>query len=210
MASLALIAFAVYLALAFGLRSWLQARRTGSTGFKGVHGRPGSPEWLAGVLFVVALVIGAAAPVLALVGVVEPIGALDHTPVHVAGIVLFSGGLAATLIAQVAMGESWRIGVDNSERTDLVTGGAFAIVRNPIFAAMLPTSLGLALMVPSWVALVGLTALFVALELQVRVVEEPYLLRTHGRDYVAYASSVGRFVPGMGRLESRPQPATEL
>lgn len=210
MATLALIAFAVYLALAFGLRSWLQARRTGSTGFKGVSGRVGSPEWLAGVLFVVALVIGVAAPVLALLDVVEPIGALDRAPVHLVGAVLFVVGLTATLAAQVAMGESWRIGVDSSERTELVTGGAFAIVRNPIFSAMLPTSLGLALMVPSWVALAGLAALFVALELQVRVVEEPYLLRTHGRGYAAYASRVGRFVPGMGRLASRAQPATEL
>lgn len=210
MATLALIAYAAYLSLAFGLRSWLQARRTGSTGFKGVHGRPGSPEWLAGVLFVVALVIGAAAPVLALLDAVEPIATLDRTPVHAAGIVLFVGGLAATLAAQVAMGESWRIGVDASERTDLVTGGPFSIVRNPIFSAMLPTSIGLVLMVPSWVALAGLAALFVALELQVRVVEEPYLLRTHGRHYAAYASSVGRFVPGAGLLDSQSQPATEL
>jgi len=210
MATLALVAYAVYLVLAFGVRSWLQARRTGSTGFKGVHGRPGAPEWLAGVLFVVALVIGVAAPVLALLGAVEPIRALDRTPVHVGGIVLFVGGLAATLAAQVAMGESWRIGVDSTEHIDLVTAGPFSIVRHPIFSAMLPTSLGLALMVPSWVALGGLVALFVALELQVRVVEEPYLLRTHGRRYAAYASRVGRFVPGAGRLESRSQPATEL
>ena len=41
------------------------------------------------------------------------------------------------------------------------------------------------------------------LELQVRSVEEPYLLRTHGDAYRAYASRVGRFVPGIGRLASR-------
>lgn len=129
MATVALIAYAVYLALAFGVRSWLQARRTGSTGFRGINGSVGSAEWLAGVLFVVALVIGVAAPVLALLQAVEPIGALDRRPAHIAGIVLFVGGLAATLAAQVAMGESWRIGVDRSERTDLVTDGPFSIVR---------------------------------------------------------------------------------
>ena len=52
-----------------------------------------------------------------------------------------------------------------------MTDGPFSLARNPIFAAMLPTSLGLALMVPSWVAFVGVVALFVALELQVRIVE---------------------------------------
>lgn len=199
MAVVALIAYGLYLALAFGVRTWLQVRRTGSSGFKGVSGKVGSAEWLAGVLFVVALLVGAAAPVLALADVVEPIASLDKTAVHVVGIALFVCGLLGTLAAQAAMGESWRIGVDRAERTDLVTDGPFALVRNPIFAAMLPTSLGLALMVPSWVALGGLAALFVALELQVRIVEEPYLLQTHGERYGDYAARVGRFVPGLGR-----------
>ena len=39
-------------------------------------------------------------------------------------------------------------------------------------------------------------------QLQVRVVEEPYLLATHGKTYAAYAARVGRFVPGAGRLHT--------
>jgi protein-S-isoprenylcysteine O-methyltransferase Ste14 len=202
MATVALIAYALYLALAFGLRTVLQLRTTGSSGFSGISGRPGSAEWTGGVLFVVALVLGMAAPLLALVGVAAPIDELDSPAGHAAGIVLFAVGLAGTLVAQVAMGSAWRIGVDASERTELVTDGPFAWVRNPIFSAMLPTSLGLVLMVPSAVALVGLLALIVALQLQVRVVEEPYLLRAHGEAYRAYAARVGRFVPGVGRLRS--------
>ena len=200
MAVLALIAYGLYLGLAFGVRTWLQIRQTGSSGFKGVSGKIGSPEWVAGVLFVIALIVGATAPVLALADVVEPIAPLDKTAVHVIGIALFVIGLAGTLAAQVSMGKSWRIGVDKAERTDLVTNGPFAIVRNPIFAAMLPTSLGLVLMVPSWVAITGLAALFVALELQVRVVEEPYLRHVHGDRYGDYAATVGRFLPGVGCL----------
>ena len=98
------------------------------------------------------------------------------------------------------MGTSWRIGVDPGERTELVTNGPFALVRNPIFAAMLPTALGLTLLVPSWIAIAGFVGLLVALELQVRVVEEPHLLRVHGASYASYAARVGRFVPGLGRL----------
>jgi len=202
MAALALVAYVLYMALAFGLRTVIQLRRTGSSGFEGISGRPGSAEWLAGVLFVVAVAVGFAAPLLALTAVVEPIGALDTTAVHVAGTVLFVVGLAGTLAAQVSMGESWRVGVDESTTTEMVTGGAFAIVRNPIFAAMLPASTGLALMVPSVVALGGLVALAVALELQVRVVEEPYLRRVHGSSYAHYATRVGRFLPGIGRLRA--------
>src|SRR5687767_14552860 len=148
----ALGCYALYLALAFGLRSAIQLRRTGSTGFKGLSGATGSLEWSAGVLFGVALLIGVLAPALDVSNALEPIGAIDGPAAHAAGLVLFGLGLAATLHAQLAMGESWRVGVDETETTDLVTGGPFAVVRNPIFAAMIPTSLGLAFMVPNLVA----------------------------------------------------------
>ena len=146
-----------------------------------------------------ALTVGAAAPVLALLDLVEPIAALDTTPAHAVGLVLAVAGIGGTFYAQMAMGSSWRIGVDPEERTQLVTTGPFALVRNPIYAAMLPTALGLALLVPSWVALVGLAGLAVGLELQVRVVEEPYLRQVHGDAFATYAARVGRFVPGIGR-----------
>jgi protein-S-isoprenylcysteine O-methyltransferase Ste14 len=137
-----------------------------------------------------------------LLDVVEPVDALDVTAAHAAGIALAIAGIAATFYAQVAMGASWRIGVDPGERTALVTSGPFALVRNPIFAAMLPTALGLTLLVPSWIAIAGFVGLVVALELQVRVVEEPYLRQAHGEGYVAYAARVGRFLPGVGRLRA--------
>jgi protein-S-isoprenylcysteine O-methyltransferase Ste14 len=205
MTILALVLYAIYLALAFGLRTVIQLRRTGKSGFHGLGGRPLSPEWLAGVGFALALILGVAAPVLALADVVEPIDVLNARAMHAVGAVLAIAGIAATLYAQVAMGTSWRIGVDHTERTELVTTGPFALVRNPIFSAMLPTALGLTLLVPSVVAIVGLVGLFVALELQVRVVEEPYLRATHGQAYTGYAARVGRFAPGVGttRASSR-------
>jgi len=35
-------------------------------------------------------------------------------------------------------------------------------------------------------------------QLQVRLIEEPYLHRIHGSGYVDYISRVGRFLPGIG------------
>jgi len=199
---LALGLYTLYLALAFGFRTWLQLRRTGNSGFKGISGRPGSREWTAGVLFIVAIAIGVAAPVLDVTDVMDPRDVLDSAGVRATGVALFLTGLIATLYAQIAMGESWRIGVDEREQTDLVTTGPFALVRNPIFAGMLPASLGLVLLVPNTVALIGLAALVLALEIQVRLVEEPYLLSRHGDAYRQYAARVGRFVPGLGRLHA--------
>lgn len=103
------------------------------------------------------------------------------------------------------MGDSWRVGVDPVERTTLVTDGPFQLVRNPIFTAMLTTAAGLALMAPNGLALGGAVGLLLGLELQVRLVEEPYLMRVHGDSYQRYASRVGRFVPRAGCLPSGRQ-----
>lgn len=201
---LALSLYVAFIAVAFGLRTAIQVRRTGSSGVHRLSGPPGSAEWLAGVGFFVALGLGFAAPLLALLGVVEPIGTLDTAALHVAGAALAIAGIVATFLAQLAMGASWRVGVDPEERTALVTDGPFALVRNPIFSAMLPATLGLVLLVPSWIALLAFAGLLAAIELQVRAVEEPYLLRTHGTAYADYAMRVGRFAPAVGRLNDGP------
>jgi protein-S-isoprenylcysteine O-methyltransferase Ste14 len=205
----ALLLFVVYLAVGFGLRTWLHVRRTGDTGFRGLSGRPGSPEWWAGILFAVAVAAGLLGPVTALVGL-EPVKVLTPPGIEVAGLLLAGVGLLGTILTQVAMGTSWRIGVDETERTELVTSGPFAWVRNPIFTAMAVTGSGLALMVPNAVALAGALLLLVALQLQVRVVEEPYLFRVHGDAYAAYAARTGRFVPGIGRLATIPAGAGKV
>ena len=52
---------------------------------------------------------------------------------------------------------------------------------------------------PTAAGLAGLLVLLVALELQVRGVEEPYLRAVHGSHYRAYEAEVGRFLPALGR-----------
>jgi protein-S-isoprenylcysteine O-methyltransferase Ste14 len=169
----------------------------------GISGAAGSVEWWGGLLFVAALLAGGAAPVVELTDVVEPIGALDTTAVQIAGLVLYALGLAICVGAQLAMGASWRIGVDESERTDLVTDGPFAIVRNPIYSGVIPLVAGLTLLAPNPIAIAAFFTLVAAFEIQVRLVEEPHLLRAHDPAYREYASRVGRFVPGIGLLRVR-------
>lgn len=196
---LALALLALYLALTFGVRTWLQLRRTGKTGFHGLSGPVFSPAWLGGVLFVVAMALSIAAPLAEWYGLVAPLfEPCDDLLAIGEGVVLL--GIFLTFGAQQEMGASWRIGVRAGERTRLVTAGAFALVRNPIFSAMLLTGLGFALLLPNPLTVAGLGTLLLAVELQVRGAEEPHLLRVHGDDYRAYARRVGRFVPGLGRL----------
>ncbi|SDE91364.1 Protein-S-isoprenylcysteine O-methyltransferase Ste14 [Blastococcus fimeti] len=195
MTVVALVLYLAALVVLFGVRSWVQHRRTGSSGFHGISGTPADAGWWGGVLFVAAIVLGLAGPLLAVVGVVP---ASPPLAVQVAGLLVALAGFAATLAAQTGMGASWRIGVDPGERTELVTTGVFAHVRNPIFTAMVAAQLGVVLMVPTWVSVLALGALGVAVQVQVRAVEEPYLRSVHGAAYDTYAAATGRFVPGLG------------
>lgn len=193
MSALALALFTIYLALAFGLRVLTHLRLTGSSGFKGVSRQSGSVEWFGRILFVASLALHLAAPLLDLTGVVSLL--FVPGPYGWLGAALVTLGAVGTLAAQGSTGASWRIGVEESERTELVTRGPFA--------AMIPTSLGMALMIPNIAAIAALLSLATAIELQVRFVEEPYLIRIHGQTYLDYASQTGRFVPNVGRLRHR-------
>jgi protein-S-isoprenylcysteine O-methyltransferase Ste14 len=203
MSTVALVLYTVALVVVFGLRSWVQRRRTGSTGFRGFTGTPADAGWWGGVLFVAAIVLALAGLILAVTGVVD---AEPPVAVQVCGLLLALAGFAATLAGQVGMGSSWRVGVDPAERTDLVTTGVFRHVRNPVFSAMVAAQTGVVLMVPTWVTGLALVALVAAVELQVRAIEEPYLLAMHGPAYDAYAARAGRFVPGIGRTTVRSMP----
>jgi protein-S-isoprenylcysteine O-methyltransferase Ste14 len=200
---LALALWALFGLTAVVARVLIHWRRTGTTGVRGISGKVGSAEWFGGVAFVAATVLGVAAPVLDEVDLVDPIGGLDGVGTQVAGVVLYVVGLAGLLWSQRALGRSWRIGVDESERTALVTHGPYELVRNPIYTAMTAVFCGLALIVPSVVAFASVVLLVIALELQTRLVEEPYLVIAQGEPYAGYAQRAGRFLPGVGRLDPR-------
>jgi protein-S-isoprenylcysteine O-methyltransferase Ste14 len=205
MPALGLALLALYGFLAFGVRMVVQVCRTGSTGFKGLRGASGSVERIGGSLFAIAIGLCVAGPALQLADALNAVQALDGDVANILGAVLASLGIVVTAVAQFAMGDAWRIGVDPSECTELVTHGPFSVARNPIFAAMIPSFTGIALLAPNAVTIAGAILLMVALELQTRLVEEPYLLAVHGKQYAIYAIQVGRFLPGIGclRLKSK-------
>jgi protein-S-isoprenylcysteine O-methyltransferase Ste14 len=195
---LALALFATMFLVIFVARTAVQKRRTGDSGIRagGLEASPGSIEWWAGWMLVAALVAAVAAPIAEMAGLAPWI---DATWVRAFGAAIAVVGIAATFLAQLSMGDQWRIGIDADEETDLVISGAFAVVRNPIFSAMILAYVGLALMVPNPISVAGVALLVAAVELQVRSVEEPYLRRVHPVTYPAYVERVGRLIPLVGR-----------
>lgn len=110
-----------------------------------------------------------------------------------AGFVLLLIALAWVLIAQNHMKKSWRIGIDEDVRTDLVQTGLFKISRNPIFLGMRIMLLGLFLIIPNALTLIVLIVGELLTQIQVRL-EEEFLARTHGESYLAYQRQVRRWI----------------
>lgn len=201
MAVVALVLIGIWMAVVAGLRTLLHLRRTGSADVISLRRHPpGSAQWWAGLLAVAGLGAMVAAPVAELLG--WPL-LFDWTPLRVAGAVLVVAGIAVAFVAQLEMGESWRADVDPDTRTPLVTTGLYRFVRNPIFSATGVIWAGLVLLVPNVLSLVMLVAFVAAIEVQVRLAEEPYLRRVHGTSWTGYATRTGRFVPGLGREAPR-------
>lgn len=103
----------------------------------------------------------------------------------------------ATRACWRTMGAHWRMGIDPSERTALVTDGAFAYVRHPIYALSQAMMLATVLAIPSpLLILAGL--LHIGLMQWEAAREEKHLLQIHGQPYVEYCQRVGRFIPRPG------------
>ena len=185
----------IYAALTIGLRALIQRQRTGSYGMNGMRANASAAERCAGVLLALAVVAGVAG---CLVDTLHLVGSKPW-PTRRVGLTVSLVGIVATFLAQLAMGDSWRIGVNHEERTTLVTGGPYGHVRNPIYTAMLVTTLGVASMVPNGLTCLAFVLMLAGLEVQVRLVEEPYLAQRHGESFRAYTKTVGRFLPGIGR-----------
>ncbi|GLB98033.1 methyltransferase family protein [Mycobacterium kiyosense] len=205
MAVAVLVLFASMMLVIGAGRRQIQLHRTGDSGNRRTWRPDGSLEWWAlATADLGYLTLGLGAPVADLAGL-APIPVLDEPVVAGFGVAVAVLGIMWTLAAQLSLGASWRIGIDGAEHTDLVTHGSFRVVRNPIFAAVIVTFLGMTLMVPNLVSLAGAVVTVIGVQVQVRFAEEPYLRRIHGAAYTEYASHVGRFLPGIGRLHTEHQ-----
>ena len=96
-------------------------------------------------------------------------------------------------IAQSHMANSWRIGIDEKNKVELVTRGLFSISRNPIFLGVMIAKMGLFLIIPNAFTLLIVALLMVSINTQIRL-EEEFLTRSHGEDYENYLTKVRRWL----------------
>ena len=195
----ALTLYVLFLLFAVGGRIVLQYRRTGDHGIRPETWKSSSRiVALAGPLLGGSLLANLVLACLDAAGWLEP--QVDLGPAAAwAGAVVGIGGILTTIVAQHQMGTAWRGGVDDFERTELVTRGLFARVRNPVYVGVLCLGLGVLLLLPHALVLLFLALQFLAIDINVRRLEEPHLRRLHGAAYEAYLRRAGRYLPKIVR-----------
>ena len=88
----------------------------------------------------------------------------------------------------------------------VVRGGAYGVVRNPMYLANLAIVVGSGLLFQSWFLFGWAAILCVAFHLFVISYEEPTLTRLFGDDYETYRRHVGRWIPHLPRPEAGAPP----
>jgi protein-S-isoprenylcysteine O-methyltransferase Ste14 len=186
MGYLAIGLLALFGIFCLGVRTWMHVRQTGRSPFLdgGASGK-------------VAMLGFSVLPTLAIVADFRDAlpRLVDNPAVGLVGAALALAGIVVTMWSQLAMGDSWRIGIDPEEHTTLVTTGPYRRVRNPIYTGMFAFVIGFALVIPNVIAIIGAIAVLGAIGYVVLRVEEPYLLAHHGLEFVQWKRTTGRFLP---------------
>ena len=122
-----------------------------------------------------------------------PMDYLQNETLTICGMAILTVSLIWTSAAQMNMQASWRVGIDEKQKTELVDTGIFHYSRNPIYLGMIATIIGLFLVTPNAFTVLLVVIGYVLIQIQVRL-EEEFLYRMHGQVYLDYKKSVRRFI----------------
>jgi protein-S-isoprenylcysteine O-methyltransferase Ste14 len=111
-----------------------------------------------------------------------------------AGFLVCLAGLAVCRAAQVALGRSWRVGIEENARTGLVTNGMYRLVRNPTYSGMFLLCAGIWIVLPTVLISYWILVFFIMMEFQVRC-EEEYLEKQYGDEFLDYKRRTRRYIP---------------
>lgn len=121
-----------------------------------------------------------------------PFWYLENSTLQYIGLGLLCLSLLLVWVAQSQMANSWRIGIDEKNQTELVTNGLFSVSRNPIFLGIMIANLGLFLVIPNAFTLLIVSLSTVSINTQIRL-EEAFLKNSHGKEYQDYLHQVRRW-----------------
>lgn len=124
------------------------------------------------------------------IGNVEMISQIYGT---VIGIVLLAINTAVSLASLVDLKDSWRVGVLEDQKTDLISSGIYRFTRNPYFLSYLFMFAAYTILLQNLI-LLGLSLVGFLLIHNMILKEEAHLSLVHGSSYRQYVNRVPRYI----------------
>ena len=122
-----------------------------------------------------------------------PISYLMKEVFMIVGLILIHLSLLWISVAQYQMSNSWRIGIDENNKTELITKGLFSYSRNPIFLGMIISVAGIFFILPNALTFFLILSTYIVIQIQIRL-EEEFLEKQHGQEYLSYKQTTKRLL----------------
>jgi protein-S-isoprenylcysteine O-methyltransferase Ste14 len=122
-----------------------------------------------------------------------PILYLDFQAIKITGVSVLLVSIVFVRFSQNQLRQSWRIGVDQSEKPQLITIGIYRKTRNPIAFGMILTLAGFFMVIPNAVTCSCLCVGLVLANLRIRI-EEAYLSESLGEEYEEYCKKTRKWI----------------
>jgi protein-S-isoprenylcysteine O-methyltransferase Ste14 len=143
----------------------------------------------------------------------SPLVPMSHTALDIAATFAALIAIASTwfcFAAARALGRQWALVARVIEGHQLIRQGPYAVVRNPIYLAMLGMLVATGLTISHWQALAGASVVFmIGTEIRIRS-EEKLLRETFGRQFDDYVGHVPAVFPQLldsgGTEDQTPRP----
>lgn len=120
-----------------------------------------------------------------------PITLIDG--LKISGLILIGIGDFFFITAFLTMKDSWRAGIDESQKTSLVTSGIYKISRNPAFVGFDLIYIGSILATCNIVIIVLSIICIIIMHLEIKE-EEKFLEKEFKEEYLVYKKSVKRYL----------------
>lgn len=126
----------------------------------------------------------------------QPVGEsllLDKTYSMIFGLVLLCFNLIISTASLINLKDSWRVGVLENQKTELITSGIYRFTRNPYFVSYFLMFTAYTILLQNLI-LLGLSLLgFIFVHKMIKK-EEEYLFSLHGKTYTDYKTKVARYI----------------
>jgi len=122
-----------------------------------------------------------------------PIDFLEQGVLQTVGFILSMLGLIMGFVSQLQMKNSWRLGIDRDESTELVIDGLFSISRNPIYLSLVLSLIGFFLIAPNIGSIIFFFLMTYGINEKIND-EEEFLMEQFGSDFIKYKTKVRRWI----------------